>query len=70
MDCALCKHLAETYALAHQKYLAARNGVFHAVSTELAASKLVDSERAKNDLAEHEAVCEAASRPAGRAMAA
>jgi hypothetical protein len=39
------------------------------VSSELAASKLVDMERAKNDLLEHQAVC-ALARPAGRAMAA
>jgi hypothetical protein len=68
MDCSICRHLTDVYHSAHEKYLAARNGVFHAVSTELAASRFVDMERAKNDLLEHQAVCRPVS--SGKAMAA
>jgi hypothetical protein len=60
MNCAVCKHLSEIYQVTQERYVAARNGVFHLVSTELAASRLVDMERAKNDLVEHQGVCEAA----------
>jgi len=69
MDCSMCRHLAEIYRSAYDRYVAAKTGVFHAISTDLAASRLVDMERAKNDLVEHQAVCAPAAK-ASRAMAA
>jgi hypothetical protein len=68
MACALCSHLTAIFQSAHERYIAASNGVFCLVSTELAASRLVDLERAKNDLTEHQSVCGVVN--SGRAAAA
>ncbi len=45
------------------KYSEARSGAFYQVSTELAAKRQVDMERARNDLEEHQLICPRA--PAG-----
>jgi hypothetical protein len=57
MDCLVCKDLARTLELKRDKYLAARSAAYYRISTELAASKKVDMERAKSDLEEHQLVC-------------
>jgi hypothetical protein len=40
-----------------RQYIEARSAAYYRVSTELAASKNVDMERARNDLEEHQLVC-------------
>jgi hypothetical protein len=67
MDCPLCTQLTQTYQLAYDKYQAACKAAFSAVSSDLAASRLVDLERAKNDLAEHQDVCRRATQAAAAA---
>jgi len=45
------------------EYIEARSAAYYRVSTELAASKNVDMERARNDLEEHQLVCVSGLRP-------
>ena len=57
MDCLQCADLCRTFESAHIKYVAARSAEFYRVSTEIAAKKQVDMERARTDLQEHQAIC-------------
>jgi len=57
MDCLQCTDLSRTFESAHLKYVAARSAEFYRISTEIAAKKQVDMERAKTDLQEHQAIC-------------
>jgi len=57
MDCLQCLDLSRTFESAHLKYVAARSAEFYQVSTEIAARKQVDMERARTDLQEHQATC-------------
>lgn len=57
MKCLHCKDLTRMFEFRLAGYVKACNAPFYAVSTELAASKLVDMERAKNDLEEHRWAC-------------
>jgi len=57
MDCLICKDLERAFESRLSKYLEARSGEYYRVSTELAAQKNVDMERAKSDLEEHQLVC-------------
>ena len=57
MDCLICMALERTFESGRSKYIAARSAAYYRVSTELAASKNVDMERAKSDLEEHRLVC-------------
>ena len=56
MDCLICKDLERAFESRRSKYIEARSAYFR-VSTELAAYKNVDMERAKSDLEEHQLVC-------------
>jgi len=57
MGCLVCKDLERTLDFKRSKYYEARSAAYYRVSTELAASKNVDMERAKSDLEEHRLVC-------------
>ena len=57
MDCLICKDLERTLESRHGAYIEARAATYYRVSTELAARKNVDMERAKSDLEEHQLVC-------------
>ena len=57
MDCVKCRELKQTFEFKLGKYIEARSAAYYRVSTELAAHKNVDMERAKNDLEEHQLVC-------------
>jgi hypothetical protein len=57
MNCIQCEDLRRTFESAHIKYVAARSAEFYQVSTEIAAKKQVDMERARIDLQEHQATC-------------
>ena len=61
--CPDCKDLHRVLASATTKYAMACSAPFHRVSTESAAKARVDMERVKNDLQEHQWVCNAATRP-------
>jgi len=64
MDCMICKALERAFESRNSEYSAARSAVYYQVSTELAAYKNVDMERARSDLEEHQLVCVSpASRP-------
>lgn len=58
MACLKCAHLEQLFESKVSKYGEARSAMFHQVSTELAAKKRVDMERARNDLEEHQLVCQ------------
>jgi hypothetical protein len=53
MDCLICKGLERTLESRRSAYSEARAAGYYRVSTELAAKKNVDMERAKSDLEEH-----------------
>ena len=57
MNCLECAALDRTLKAALAKYRDARSAVFYRVSTEFAAMKQVDMERAKASIQEHESVC-------------
>ena len=57
MACLKCAHLEQLFESKLSKYGEARSAMFHQVSTELAAKKRVDMERARNDLEEHQRLC-------------
>lgn len=57
MDCLVCKDLERTFESRRVAYVEARSAAYYRVSTELAAKKQVDMERAKSDLEEHRLVC-------------
>ena len=57
MTCLVCKDLERTLDYKRSKYFEARSAAYYRVSTELAAQKNVDMERAKSDLEEHKLMC-------------
>lgn len=57
MTCLICKDLERTLDFRRSKYFEARSAAYYQVSTELAAQKNVDMERAKSDLEEHQLIC-------------
>ena len=61
MDCLVCKDLERTFESRRSQYIEARSAAYYQVSTELAAYKNVDMERAKSDLKEHQLVCVSAA---------
>ena len=68
MDCLHCKNLEDALASRLSQYFEARFTAYYQVSTELAAKKRVDMERARIDLQEHQLVCAfgVELRPSGR----
>ena len=59
MDCLKCTNLEQAFEFTLSKYVEARFAPFFRVSSELAARKMVDMERAKNDIEEHQLRCAA-----------
>jgi hypothetical protein len=57
MDCLKCRELRQAFEFTRGKYIEARSAAYYRVSTELAAHKNVDMERARNALEEHQLVC-------------
>jgi hypothetical protein len=57
MKCSICKDLERALESRRSKYIEALSAAYYRVSTELAAHKNVDMERAKSDLEEHRLVC-------------
>jgi len=57
MDCIKCKNLEEAFESRLSKYIEACSAAYYRVSTELAAKKNVDMERARYDLEEHRFTC-------------
>ena len=57
MDCLICKDLERVLASKRGQYLEARSAAYYRISTDVAAIKNVDMERAKSDLQEHHLVC-------------
>ena len=57
MKCSDCKYLERVFESSIERYVAACSAAFYRVSTEFAARKNVDMERAKNDLEEHRRLC-------------
>lgn len=57
MNCLQCDHLIRMFQLRLAGYVKARTAPFYGVSTQLAAKKQVDMERASTDLDEHRLVC-------------
>lgn len=57
MDCSKRTDLEQAFESGRSKYNEARSAVFYQVSTELAARKKVDMERARYDLEEHKLIC-------------
>jgi hypothetical protein len=57
MGCLVCKDLKRAFESRREEYVDARGAAYYRVSTELAAQKNVDMERAKSDLEEHRLVC-------------
>jgi hypothetical protein len=55
MECPICKDLERAFEARRSKYIAA--AAYYRVSTELAAYKNVEMERAKSDFKEHQLVC-------------
>jgi len=62
MACSICKDLERTLDFRRSKYFEARSAAYFQVSTELAAKKNVDMERAKSDLEQHQLACASAAR--------
>jgi hypothetical protein len=61
MDCLICEDLERALESRLSQYIEARSATYYRVSTELAAYKNVDMERAKSDLEEHQSVCVSAA---------
>jgi hypothetical protein len=55
--CSICKNLATACESRLSEYTKARSAAYYRVSTELAAYKNVEMERAKTELEEHRLVC-------------
>jgi hypothetical protein len=62
MDCIICKELERVFESGDSEYIEARCAPYYRVSTERAAHKNVDKERAKSDLEEHRLVCVSAAK--------
>lgn len=61
-NCLICKGLEGACASGLSEYVKARSAAYYQVSTELAAYKNVEMERAKSDLEEHRLLCVCASK--------
>ena len=61
MDCLKCKNLEEAFESRLSKCIEARSAAYYRLSTELAAKKNVDMERARNDMEEHQLICGSAA---------
>lgn len=62
MNCLKCIDLRQAFESKLGKYIEARSAAYYRVSTELAAHKNVDMERAWSDLEEHQLICVSAAK--------
>jgi hypothetical protein len=61
MDCQICRDLKRTLEFRRTEYFTARSAAYYQVSTELAAFKNVEMERARSNWEEHQLVCATAA---------
>jgi len=57
MSCLQCSHLALAFKSRLAAYLKAGADPFYRITTEFAARKQVDMERAKSELEDHQSAC-------------
>jgi Zn-dependent peptidase ImmA (M78 family) len=57
MGCPICEDLERAFEAKRDVYIEARSAAYYRVSTELAAYKNVDMERAKSAFEDHQSVC-------------
>ena len=57
MNCSECRNLYRVFEQRYACYTEACSSAFYRVSSEIAARKLIDMERTKNDLHEHQLAC-------------
>jgi hypothetical protein len=57
MNCLECRNLTRALELTQTKHVEALAAAFYRVSTEIAAKREVDMERAASDLYEHQLTC-------------
>jgi len=57
MSCPMCRDLERAFEARHSEYLQAREAAYYLISKKFAASKNVDSERARDELEEHRLAC-------------
>jgi hypothetical protein len=62
LDCLICKDLERVFECRRSEYDEARSAAYYQVTTEFAAHKNVDKERAKSDLEDHQLVCVSAAK--------
>jgi hypothetical protein len=62
MDCLVCKGLQRVFESRRSEYIEARSAAYYRVSTEFAAYKNVDKERAESNLEEHQLLCVSAAK--------
>jgi Zn-dependent peptidase ImmA (M78 family) len=62
MVCIICENLKRAFEARQSEYVKARSAVYYRVCTQLAAYKIVDMERARNELEEHRLVCVSAKK--------
>jgi len=62
MGCPICRELEQAYEIDLTEYIEARSSTYYSVSTEPAAYKRVDMERARYELEEHRLECGSAVR--------
>ncbi len=65
MGCSVCENLQRAFDARRSKYIEALSAPCYLVSSDLAASKNVDMERAKSDLEDHRLVCAVTMNPRG-----
>jgi hypothetical protein len=63
MSCSICDNLERTYQTLLGEYIEARSSVRYQVSTQLAAQKNVDMERARYELEDHRRACPSSIQP-------
>jgi len=61
MNCLICRDLKRTLEFRRNEYFKARSAAYYQVSTELAAYKNVEMERARSNWEDHELVCACAA---------
>jgi cytidylate kinase len=57
MNCPICRDLIRAFVVRFEEYCAARSSACYRVTTEFAAQKNVDMERARCEVEEHHRVC-------------
>ena len=57
MSCLICRDLERAFEAKHGEYIEACEAACYRVCKKFAASKNVDSERARNELEEHQFAC-------------